>query len=163
MNLKAYFKFLQIIHTAIIVGVLLFMVVTVYLVNSGHFEASLTDSRDFFLAISALVTTSFLFAGNFIYKKQMESIKQLTDFKEQFTKIKNLLIIQFVIFEGPAFLSIVFYLVTGSLLFLVFTLLAILFLLKAKPNKEKIILELELSEELKKQLEDPEIIVLDKM
>ncbi len=103
-----------------------------------------------------------LFAGNFLYNKQLNSIIQLNDFIEQFTKMRALIIMRLALLEGPTILAIIFYLLTGSWLFLLFAAVLLLLFLKLKPDKEKIIEELEFSEEKKRQLADPNTIVANK-
>ncbi len=162
MNAQQYFKLLNIIHKALLGGQLVFMIVSVFLVLSGTFEAFLAEERNLFFIIVAIMAAGGLFAGNFLYNKQLNSIIQLNDFIEQFTKMRALIIMRLALLEGPTILAIIFYLLTGSWLFLLFAAVLLLLFLKLKPDKEKIIEELEFSEEKKRQLADPNTIVANK-
>jgi len=159
MNVKQYFSFLSIIHMALIAGQLVFIAVVLFLLSSGAWEAILVEETNLFLIIVAIATAGGFYLGNFIYGKQLESIKQLADFKEQLAKLKGIIIMRFALLEGPMFLSILFYLFTGSWYFMVFAVLLVLLFLKLKPNKEQVISDLELSDEIKKLLENPDTIV----
>lgn len=159
MNVKQYFSMLNILHIAMLVGQLFFIIVVLVLLSSGAWEAILTEETNLFLIIAAVVSASGFYAGNFVYDKQLELIKELSDFREQLAKLRVSIIIRFALLEGPMFLIILFYLLTGSWLFMVFAVLLILLFLKLKPNKEQLISELELSDEDKKLLDDPETII----
>ena len=126
MTAKEYFNALIIMYIALVVGQLLFMAAAVFLVLSGSMEAVLPEERNLFLIIVAFVAVGSVYAGNFLYNKQLNSIKQLKDFREQFTKLKALIIMRLALLEGPTILAIVFYLLTGSWIFLLLSLLIIL-------------------------------------
>ncbi|MBN1251644.1 MAG: hypothetical protein JXR51_14080 [Bacteroidales bacterium] len=159
MKVKEYFKALTIMHFALVLGQLFFMLVAIFLSLSGNINGELNDMRNLFLIIVAFVTLAGVYGGNFIYNKQLEAVKQKKDYKQQFTDVKALIITRLALLEAPSFLAIVFYILTGSWMFLIFVLLVVMLFLKLKPNKEKIISELELSEEIKKLLENPETII----
>ena len=144
---------------ALIAGQLVFIAVVLFLLSSGAWEAILVEETNLFLIIVAIATAGGFYLGNFIYGKQLESIKQLADFKEQLAKLKGIIIMRLALLEGPFFLSILFYLFTESWFFMVFAVLLLLMFLKLKPNKEQIISDLELSEEIKKLLENPDTLV----
>jgi len=159
MNVKQYFSFLNIIHMALIAGQLVFIAIVLFLLSSGAWEVILAEQTNVFLIIVAVSTAGGVYLGNLIYSRQLASIKQLTDFKEQLAKLKLIIIMRFALLEGPMFLSILFYLFTGSWFFMVFAVFLILLFLKLKPNKEQIISDLELSDEIKKLLENPDTII----
>ena len=159
MNVKEYFKMLSVMHIALIIGQLFFLIIAVFLLSTGKMEAYLPEMRNAFLLIVAFVTIGGIYGGDYLYSKQLETIKQLNDFKQQFTSMKTLIIVRLILLEGPSVLSVVFYIITGSWMFLIITLLIILFFFYQKPNKEKIISDMDLSDELKKLLQNEETII----
>ena len=159
MNVKVYFKMLSIMHIALIGGQLVFSVIVIFLILSGNIEPSLVENKTLFLIIAVLFTVGGVYLSNFIYKKQIELIKKQIDFKQKFTKFKTIYILRLIFLEAPSTVAIIFYFLTGSWEFLIFTVAIILISLNLKPNKEKISSEIELSDEVKKLLENPETII----
>jgi len=163
MNVREYFKMLLILHIALIVGQLTFAVIVVFFVEFGGFEPSYTESRNLFLIIAALVTVIGVFISNMLYKKNIELIKNMKELKQKFSKYKMIYIIKYILLEAPSTIAIIFYLLTGDILFLAFTIAIIFIGLNSKPNKEKIISKLELSDDEKKEMENENTIISNSM
>ena len=163
MNVKEYFKMLSIMHIALIGGQLILAVIIVFLMLNRTIEPSLVENKTLFLIIAALVTVGGVFSSYVIYKKQVELIKKMTDLKQKFTKFKTIYILRLIFLEVPSTVAIIIYFLTGSLEFLIFTAAIILISSNLKPNKGKIIVELELSDDEKKELENPMTIISNNM
>ena len=159
MKVKEYFKLLTIMHIALIAGQLILGIIVVFLMLNGNIEPSLAEYRNLFLVIAALVTIGSVFSSNIIYKKQVELIKNMTDLRQKITQFKTIYILRLILLEAPSTAAIIFYFLTGSLEFLIFTVAIILISSNLKPNKERIIAELELSDDEKKELEDEDTII----
>ena len=159
MNVREYFKMLSLMHKALIGGQITLAIVSVFFILTNSFIPSYTESRNMFLIISVFIITVCVLLSNFVYKKLLNVIINLNSLKQKFTKFKIVYILRLVFLETPSTVAIVFYILSGKIELLIFTVAIVLISFNLKPNKESIIIELKLSEEEKKELENEDIII----
>jgi hypothetical protein len=140
-------KALNIIHKALMTGVILFASVCAYLIYSKTILPA-TKELDKILQVVALVLTAVsIFAGMNIFKKKITQIREMeTAAKEKFDIYRSACIIQWALLEGPSLFCIACFFITGNYAFLAL-ILVILFLFAATaPSKNKLLLQLQITE-----------------
>ena len=159
LTFKDYFKSIQVIHFALMTGVLFFAVIAYILVSQGFAVGGLENIDNLLSAFVPVFLIAGLFSGNFLFKIKVNEAKEKPGLMEKFNLYRSALIIKLALVEGPAFFSIVFYMLTGKFLYLVLTgfLLAVFYYYK--PTREKIIGDLELSSAERQIVEDPDGVI----
>ena len=146
---------MSIIHFALLAGVCAFLALVVFLVlmNGGGLMGNVTrDLTLIFYAIvyfSALATAGF---GIIIFERNMRSAKLFTTLKPKIETFKSAYIIRLALTEGPAFLSIIIYMLTGNYYFLPATAICLLLLFAARPTQDFVAEKLYLNTQEKEQL-----------
>jgi thiosulfate reductase cytochrome b subunit len=139
-----YLKALKVIHIGLTAGVVLFLLIAVVLQLTG-FEPELKELEMVLLGITGFAAVSGIFAGNLIFRKKLEQLADLKNLNEKLTGYQSALIVKYALVEGPAFFTIVAYLLTANILFPVITVFLVFVLFLSAPRKEKLISELNLS------------------
>jgi hypothetical protein len=140
-----YFKSLQIIHFALMAGVVAFGIIA-FSVN--YFSGKITDDKTLEkLLLIMVVFFSFaeVFASQFLFKMRLKECNKQSNFKDKLFCYRSALIVKFALVEGAAFFVIVAYFLTGNLLFLGFLILLLLVFLYYKPTLDKLRNDLQLS------------------
>lgn len=141
---KTFFRTLTIIHIALLFGQLVFLSVALFLKLSS--DTIITNGFSFpFSVVVPLLVIGCLVASKVVYAittKQAQSKDGITD-KMQIFYVAT--IIKLALLEGPSLFTIVVFLLTGEVYFLIFTLILVLTFIFSKPNREKAIADLKLN------------------
>lgn len=139
-------KALNIIHKAMLTGLVLLSAIFFYIVYAKLFVPSLVEMDRVFQVIAIVLAASGFFAGLFLFKKRLIQIKEMqSGVKQKFELYRSACIIQWALLEGPCIFSLISFFFTGNYAFLALaTALIILFALQA-PSKDKIALQLGIS------------------
>lgn len=142
---KAYLTSLSIIHTALIMGQLLFAGVTFYLNNSGQYMPDKSLNTVFMLVVPGLVIVGIV-ASNALFSSRIKNIKEKQDFSAKLEAYRSVSIMRWALLEGPSLFAIICYFLTGNNKFLLMAgILIVIFVLK-RPSKDKLVQDLELNQ-----------------
>ncbi len=162
MNVKSYFKVLDLLFYALLAGQLIFAFITLGLTYTNSWHAIIdTESMYYFMVL--IVVAGAYYGGNYIYKSMMEKIKAMKNLLKKFDQMRTAFIIKFALLEAGSFISLVFYLLTADYMFLIIALSIIFLFFISKMNKEKIINDMNLSNQEKQVLNNPDAIISSKM
>lgn len=157
---KQFFTVLGIIHLAMLMGQVMFLGVTFFILNENG--PSLGDDFESMALLQigiAGVIIMGLFGGNFLFKQQLVAAREKNTLGEKLNTYRTACIMRFALLEAPAILCIVAFMLTGNYFFAVVSAVVILVFLMNRPTKSKLILDLELSGEEKAILDDPEAVI----
>jgi hypothetical protein len=149
---QTFLKTITIIHSALLIGQVLFGVVTFYITNST--VINLNPAGDVYFYIVPLFFVIGMLAGSFIFKQHVAKLADKNALPEKLSDYQTALIIKYALTEGTSLFGIVVYLLTGNLLYLIFTGLNILYFIWMRPTKDKIEEDMNLSYEDKIAMED---------
>jgi hypothetical protein len=159
MNVKQYFTSLNVLFLALLGGQIIFAALAFYLVSSGSFATGKQDLTMVYL-VAAIFAVMGGVAGSIIMtNKQLSAIRPLPGLKEKLEKYQAALVVKYALLEGPAFFSIVCYLLTGYYLFLVLVAVVIAVFIDNRPSEAKVIRDLELEGKEREVLCDPEAVL----
>lgn len=153
MNTSPYFKSLKIVHLAVSMGVSMFLAITVALQSTGMETLENQVLANQFLPYIAGIAVAGCLASQYLFGLRLKKIRQLTGLDAKTTAYRGALIMKWTLLDAPALLSGVFYLITGSKLFLVCAALPLILLILSKPTKDKSYSEMELTWEEQQQLD----------
>ncbi len=162
MTSKEFFNSLNILHLALIVGVLMFMIVAIYLNFSETKVVDGDDSFSFTLQIVALtLTVSCLTLGSFITNKRLKDAQKIESLTEKVGMYRGIMVLKYALIEGPALACTVFYMITGDFIFLAFALIMLFLFVLNRPSKAKAISDLDLKGEERDRIYQDDAIIAD--
>lgn len=135
----------QVVWSALVIGQLFFGAVAVYLVNFGGVKVEIPDLNKSLLYIIPTIAIISVFGSSYIFKMRLVALKDKTDLNAKFLDYRSALIVRWALLEGPSFLAIVAFILTGNYLLLSIAALIILFFIFIMPSKSKLESDLELS------------------
>ncbi|GGW25914.1 hypothetical protein [Arenibacter certesii] len=133
---------------AVLVIFLLLIGIYVYL-HEGEITSGFAVKEDLFIYLVPLLGLLAYFGGDFIYSKSLTSINKESPLKEKLHKYLQVSLIRFALLEGAAFMGIFAYMKNNTIFYLVITVFLMLYLVKLRPTKDKIIQDLRLNQKEK--------------
>ncbi|MDX1937339.1 MAG: hypothetical protein SFU21_09475 [Flavihumibacter sp.] len=152
MNHNA-FKKIQLIHKAIMLGIMLFMVVAVVVVGTGIINKPAAQLDRILQVVVLVLAAIAYFAGRAASNKKLLAAKEQNGALQKFALYKMGMLIFWIALEMPALLGIIGFILTGNYAFIVMSFVLLLLIAAASPAKKTICYLLELTEQ--------EILVLE--
>jgi hypothetical protein len=142
-----YFRSLKILHIAMLVGQIIFLLVVLYLVFS-HFIKQVDMNTDKAFQVAAIIIGfTCVFGGIQYFKKQVEKIRQtVTLLSDKANRYRAANIIQWALSEGACLFVIISFQLTGNYAFAVLAAMLIIYFALLSPSKIKAVIHLSLSE-----------------
>lgn len=132
---KALLKSMKIMHLALITGLVMFTLVSVVVTQMG-FEPELAAYKDYALIGVAAFSLIIFMVSRIVFQKIVGRIDRNLSLTTRLIKYRTAIIIRFALYEGPAFLGIVTFMLTGDYLNLIITGLMIALLVSSRPGVE---------------------------
>lgn len=146
-------KILGLIHIALVFGLVVFLVFSYY--QSNGFSNGI-DQGDIFIYITPIVAISGYFGSQFMFKKLIAAIRKEDTLQYKLQKYQMASIIKFALIEGPSFLALFAYMISGNTLHFAIAICLIAYLILQRPTLDKFISQVKPSLEDRKQL-DPSL------
>jgi len=159
MTVSQFLRSNQIVAIALILGQVLFIIITTALHFTNMFPAVMADSSRILLPIAALATLFAVWANNNFYRKDLEQIKMEKSLTKKLELFRTAFVKRYAILEGPSFFCIVSYLLTGRISFLFFSVLLMGIQFINFPRKDKIVFDLELGYDHQKYFNNPDTLI----
>lgn len=157
---KEYFRGLSLVFYVLISGILLFLIIALFINFTNNFAI---DDKSFFYLISLLFLvflTIGIVGSQILFSNKLKKINaRKSDLLSKTAEYRSNIITRYAFIEGPAFFSIVGYLLTGSNSFIMFVGVTIIILFMLRPSKEKLINDLQLDNLEKEMIYDPNAII----
>jgi len=143
-----YLKSLRIVYFSLAMGIVLFMLISLFLNSSiGPFtktDLSSAEKTPFLIALIVL-TGAVFFTYRIIFPKKIGIIKVLPTLERKLAAWRELYILQGALIEAPAFFATVLFLLLGVSVLLIWPLAGIVLFWLSQPTRDKLILETNLS------------------
>ena len=144
-----YLKNLRIVYFALAMGIVLFMLVTLF-INSFNGPLAETDispsQRAPFLITLIVLTGATFMAYRSIFPKKLEAIKALPTLERKLAAWRELCILQGALIEAPSFFAIVLMLLLGVHALLAWPIAGIALFWLSQPSRERLINQANLSQ-----------------
>ena len=160
MTSREYFRSLKIVFFALISGLLFFAVIAVILVQMGGFASGLKGMENIFLIIALIFVVSGVAGSILLFRNRLAALRDQTGLPEKMAGYRSALIVKYALLEGPVFLCLIFFLVTGKYELLGLAILVILFFFTMMPTIPKAISDLGLNYEERKAVQNPDAIIV---
>ena len=140
------FKVLKVLHTALLMGMIIFSVLAIVLVQRNLVHASGETLERALQVVCILVSGVMLLAGFNIFKKKMMAARNDTGPGEQRMGLyRAACILWWAMIEGPGLLATVGYILTHNLAFLALAVFHISVLFVFSPRKANVVVLLNLT------------------
>lgn len=136
MKVTDQFKSIQIIFYAMIAGQLIFLFISVFLVQSGNIRTR----EDLFLilfVIDLMIIVPAIVIGPMFYRSFMNRVNYGMSVSEKLNLFRQGTIIKLALVEAPTIFSIVGFLLTASVVFLIIAVGVLILFFFHKPTLEK--------------------------
>jgi hypothetical protein len=150
MQPKNFLRTLSLIHYSLCAGLVLFLVFVYW--QNGNFDASPAEG-DIFVYVVPVIAMLGYFGSKFSYRKMIQNLPKDGELQTKLARYQVASIVQYALIEGPAFLALFIYLQSGTALYLVIALALVIYLFAQRPSLEKLLREVPMSFEEKKQFD----------
>ncbi len=156
-TLQDYFTILNLIYFSLVAGLIIFAALIVFL----NYSQELTEFQPVGIFIYLVPIMSFLaiLASIYIQKYKLPEIDSKKDLKEKLFYYQGLQIMKWAFLEGGALFALVSFMLTGYFMLGGFALLLILYLILQKPSRYKLLQEINLDDEERNRIIDPNGII----
>ena len=156
---KQYFKSMQIVHMALVLGVTSFTIIAFFLNYKGQFSSDDGYITHIFHIVTPILFACCIIASIMIHKLGLKKIKLKNTLSDKLEAYRALFIKRFALLEAAAFFAIVVFMVTSNIIFMSYAAFIIILFVLFRPTKEKIIMELELEPKDRELVDNPDAIV----
>jgi ABC-type multidrug transport system fused ATPase/permease subunit len=132
---KDFIKSLQIIHIALLGGVILFGLYVAYNAKDVLFFSSEEDKMFLFLAI--IIAFAGNLASKFLYKKMIKEISDKVDLTQKAIKFSTAHIFRMAMLEFPTFICVFFAMQTNNSFYFVLVGILVFMMIAIYPTKSK--------------------------
>lgn len=146
---KNILKTLITIHYGYSVAVLAFATFS-FLISDDPIM-SFNDSDDLFLYLAPLFAVGGISASVFLFKTQLKRIYEKETLEEKLIAYQSSHIIRIALIEGPAFLSIVIFMISNNLFYLIIALVLLAYLISLRPTSDRVKQDLNLNFQQEKE------------
>lgn len=154
-NSQGYFKALQILHFALVIGLLMFGFISVLLQLKGYNSLSeeISSSLSYFIPFLLIIG---LVTGNILFKKKLNISIGKDSLREKLIFYRTALLTRYMIIEMASFIAIVAYLLSGDYSLLAMVGVMIIIFIVYRPTISSTIKDLELNKEEIQNINNPE-------
>jgi hypothetical protein len=158
MNSGKFLTGMTIIYFAQMMALVLLSGVVVFLNMNGSQPSGDTDPALFKYNMYGLVPGAIVIA-HMVFKQQLSGLDSESTLRKKLTRFQTAMLIRSALIEVPGLLGAVFALITGDLTFLFFTGMVVALFVYWRPTVDTISADLQLSEQERMVLSDPEGIL----
>lgn len=154
-----YFKSLNILFLALLMGQVSFAAISYYL-NLGV-KPEMGVTRNMFIIVALFLMMNGFVMGNFLYKYQIKRVRDFAKLSFKLGGYRSAFILRLALLEGASLFSIVAYLLTADITFLVIAGLIVAYFIYLRPSIDKVALDLGLDRSDSLKLENPDAIIAE--
>jgi fructose-specific phosphotransferase system IIC component len=134
-----YIKNLQVLHKALMVGVILFCSITVYIINQVNNAPKLDEQlHRFTIYIAPIIALLGILLSTILYKKSIDNIlvKSNLTLGQKLEQYRKACIVRWAFIEGAMLFCTVLLFITGKYYYLIFLFILLVFFIMYAPSKE---------------------------
>jgi hypothetical protein len=147
------FKALQVLHVALLTGMLMLGVVSTFLIISHGPYVQLGTFEKTLQIIVVLLSIGCTAAGFTLFNKKIQAIPPMDPIKDRLNAYRAAAIVRWALIELPTLFSLISFLLTGNYAFLALAIALLLVFAVVRPAKMMIIYQLKLNEKEVSELE----------
>ena len=141
---KNYFSALNILFIALLIGQTIYFFVGLYMIQSAKIDG-FGGFNTVFMFITPIVVLSLILASKFIYTKLVTEFNKSSSLDQKLVSYRTTNLIKLALLEGANIFNISIMIITANYFFLALFIIIIVLFFFNKPNKEKFIMDYEVS------------------
>ena len=141
---KNYFSALNILFIALLIGQTIYFFVGLYMIQSANIDG-FGGLNAVFMFITPIVVLSIILASKFIYTKLVTEFNKSSSLDQKLVSYRTTNLIKLALLEGANIFNISIMIITANYFFLALFIIIIVLFFFNKPNKEKFIMDYEVS------------------
>jgi len=141
---KNYFSALNILFIAIFIGQTIYFFVGLYMIQSANIDG-FGGLNTVFMFITPIVVLSIILASKFVYTKLVTEFDKSSPLDQKLVSYRTTNLIKLALLEGANIFNISVMIITANYFFATLFIIIIVFFFLNKPNKEKFIMDYEVS------------------
>ena len=141
---KNYFSALNILFIALFIGQTIYFFVGLYMIQSANIDG-FGGLNTVFMFITPIVVLSIILASKFIYTKLVTEFNKSSSLDQKLVSYRTTNLIKLALLEGANIFNISIMIITANYFFLALFIIIIVLFFFNKPNKEKFIMDYEVS------------------
>jgi len=157
---KSYFKIFSIIHLSLVFSVVIFGLAVCFFIADFQHPDTQSGLADLLVYLVPGLVMLGIIASNVIFRIKLNAIHENAELKTKMSVYRESSIIRYMFIQGPALFALVAIFVTNNINFLVYAGLMFVLLIVKRPTLRLAISDLNLNQEEKAVLENPDSIVL---
>lgn len=143
---------LSITHSAVTAGILLFILFI--FITTNDLILGFPTGNTAFVYLVPLIAMIAYFGSNYYFQKKLAQIPKNNSLRKKVVHYQQTCMVRFAILDMATFFSAIVFMLRSNVFYLVISLLLLLYLIKLRPTKVRLIEDLALSKEDKLQLEN---------
>ncbi len=154
---STYIKSLQLLHRAMMIGVILFCSIAVYIINQVNNAPKLDEQlHQITIYLAPVIALLGIFLSTILYKKNIDNILITSNLSlgQKLEQYRKACIIRWAFLEGAMLFCTVLLFITGKYYYLIFIFILLVFFIMYAPSKEQIAAHLQLNADDRYILED---------
>ena len=142
---QGYIKSLKIIHLALVIGQIMFLVISVIINRMiGPMYSGDKSMNTLLFYVVPLLTIGCVVVSMMFYKSKISQVHESDDLDIKLSVYRSANIIRFALLETPSFLAILAYLFSGNWIFLMYMVIIVVFFFVFRPTIENFSKEMKL-------------------
>jgi hypothetical protein len=148
-----FFKSLQVLHKALITGMMLFCAIAIVLMTMGKAPLTLTAYDRTLQVVAVLLGAGLPALGFSLFNKKLQSLDTAAPVAARVAGYRSATILRWMLIELPAFFATICFLLTGNYAFAALAIALVFVFAATNPSKTKIVFQLQLNEQEVAELE----------
>lgn len=144
-----FVRLLSILHMALLAGVVFATIIFYY--QAQKLTTPTVTGTEVLTYIFPLLGMAGIFIGKYLFSQKMQQLAQEPSLQKRCTAYFAAALVQYTLVEAPAFINLLWFGLTGNMLFFAVGLSLAAYLLLLRPTKAKIALQLNLNGALRNQ------------
>jgi hypothetical protein len=159
---KTYFKTINILFLALVAGQVAFAIVLLFLNQTKRSVDMITpEIHQTLIWVVPAIAVAGIALGWIVFNARLKSLQMKDNLSEKLRSYQSIMIVRYALMEGPSLLALTIFYITGNYIFVGIAAFIVVMFLFNRPSKTAIIRHLQLHDDEKLLLEDPEAVVYE--
>ncbi len=133
---KRFLENISILHMSLTIGPIVFAIIAFK--ETEKKIISLSETDELFLIVVPCFALGGILLGNFIFRQTIKNIPSASSLRQKLIRFQTVSIVKYLLLEAATLFSVIVFLQTRNLIFLVISSMLILYFLLLRPTKAKI-------------------------
>lgn len=133
---KRFLETISILHMSLIVGPIVFAIIAFN--ETEKKIISFSETVELFLIVVPSFALGGILLGNFIFKQTIKNIAPVSSLRQKLIRFQTASIVKYLLLEAASLFSVIAFLQTRNLIFLMILGMLVLYFLLLRPTKTKI-------------------------